>query len=327
MPVLSDAHFVGPTVDDLMRSVMLAIQERGERIESATKGTNTEIRGVIVELTNPRARLSRTETRGKPFSCLGELCWYLSGTNDFDFISFYVRRKDTDNEAGQIFGGYGPRLFGLRGNDQIEQVTRLLRGNPQSRRAAVQLFEAGDLAEYHADIPCTCTLQFMIRNERLDMLTYMRSNDVYLGMPHDIFCFTMMQELLARSLSVEIGNYKHMVGSLHLYDEKQELAQQFLDEGLQSTKVPMPAMPVKNPWPDVHKLLEAEGSIRTKGALEEGVLDDMDPYWADLTRLLLVHKYGKDKELDKIKLLRDQMHSPVYNTFIDARMRLIDAQP
>lgn len=192
-------------------------------------------------MTNPRARLSRTETRGRPFSCLGDLCWYLAKTNDFAFISYYVPRDPKDNEDGKVFGGYGPRLFSLRDNDQVEQVIKLLKDRPHSRRAAIQLFEAGDLALPHGDIPCTCTLQFFVRDEKLEMLSYMRSNDVYLGLPHDIFCFTMLQELVTRSVGIDIGTYRHAVGSLHLYDENRDRAREFIDEGFQATK-PMPAM-------------------------------------------------------------------------------------
>ena len=65
--------------------------------------------------------------------------------------------------------------------------------------------------------PCTCTLQFLARGVKLDLIVYMRSNDVIKGLPHDIFCFTMLQEIAARRLSLEPGIYKHCVGSLHLY--------------------------------------------------------------------------------------------------------------
>jgi thymidylate synthase len=83
------------TLDDLMRSVIEEILNNGNEIKP-TKGSAIEVTGVLLELTNPRARLSRTETRGKPFSCLGELCWYLAKTNDLGFISYnltYARRR------------------------------------------------------------------------------------------------------------------------------------------------------------------------------------------------------------------------------------------
>jgi thymidylate synthase len=100
----------------------------------------------------------------------------------------------------------------------VADLISLLQKRPASRRAALQIYDARDLAQEHKDVPCTCTLQFFVRDGRLEMATYMRSNDAYLGLPHDVFAFTMLQELVARSLGVEVGVYRHMVGSLHLYE-------------------------------------------------------------------------------------------------------------
>ena len=96
-------------------------------------------------------------------------------------------------------------------------------------------------------MPCTCALQFLVRKGKLDLIVYMRSNDVIKGLTHDIFCFTMLQEIAARRLSVELGTYRHCVGSLHLYLSDGEIAQSFLREGWQSTKSAMPPMPKGDP--------------------------------------------------------------------------------
>ena len=60
----------------------------------------------------------------------------------------------------------------------------------------------------------------------------MRSNDAFKGLPHDVFCFTMLQEIFARTLGVHVGVYKHAVGSLHLYDKDRQKANQYLKEGI-----------------------------------------------------------------------------------------------
>ena len=251
------AYFSSKTLDDVMRNVIKEIQSHGQQI-NPTQGEASELTGVLLKITNPRARLSRTETRGKPFSCLGELCWYLAKSNKLEFIFYYLSKYKDFAEGDEIFGGYGPRLFDWRGLNQLANVTNLLKRKRDSRRAVIQVFDAGDIEGEHKDIPCTCTLQFMIRHDALHMFTYMRSNDVILGLPHDIFSFTMLQEIMARELSVELGTYYHAVGSLHLYDRDREDAQQFLDEGWQSTDLPMPPMPKGNPWPAIDLLLEAE---------------------------------------------------------------------
>ena len=161
-----------------------------------------------------------------------------------------------------VFGGYGARLFKpWKGVLQFDNVIKLLKTRPTSRQAVIQLFDATDLAKPHKDVPCTCTLQLFIRRGKLDLIVYMRSNDV-ISVFHDMFCFTMLQEIAARTLAVELGIYKHCVGSLHLYDVDAPKAESFLAEGWQSTKSDMPPMPAGNPAPGIALLLRAEAAVQ-----------------------------------------------------------------
>lgn len=304
------------TLDDLMRVVFDEILNSGDEI-NPTKGAAREINGVLLVLTNPRARLSRTETRGKPYSCLGELCWYLTKTNDLAFISYYIPMYRRYADGDEIFGGYGPRLFDWNGLDQIGNVIKLLKDRPFSRQAVIQLFDAEDIVEEHKDVPCTCTLQFMIRRDHLLMFVNMRSNDAYWGLPHDVFCFTMLQEIMARTLNVEVGVYKHAVGSLHLYEPSFPLAKQFIGEGWQSTETLMPPMPLGDPWSDIRSLLQAESGIRLSGHCSADTVAQMNPYWADLARLLQVYRSKIDGDPDTIRFVRGNMSSGVYLPFID----------
>ena len=311
MPYLS-----APTLDDLMRYVLDAICQRGSRI-LPTRGSAREITGVLLELTNPRARISRTETRGKPFSCLGELCWYLSKTNDLAFIKYYLRAYTKFADGDRIYGGYGPRLFDWKRTNQLQRVTSILRQTSDSRKAVVQLFDANDLAEPHSDVPCTCTLQFIVRGGKLHLLASLRSNDVHWGLPHDVFCFTMLQEIVARALGVDLGTYKQFVGSLHLYDRSRRNAARFLAEGWQSTTIAMPPMPEGDSWPAISEFLRVEHSIRTSAALASPeIFDDMDPYWADLIRLLQVFRARKDRDFRRIRAVKGQMSVDIYSQFI-----------
>ena len=313
-------HISGQSIDDLMRMAISQVLQFGKDI-NPTKGSAKEIFGVILELTNPRARISRTETRGKPFSCLGEMLWYLAKRKDLDFISYYIPAYKSYAEDDEIFGAYGPRLFDWRGLNQVDNVVKLLQNKPDSRQAVIQLFDANDILETHKDIPCTCTLQFVIRQGKLHLFTNMRSNDVFIGLPHDVFCFTMIQEIMARSLAVEVGTYRHAVGSLHVYDKSMKNVQDFIDEGWQSTKIVMPPMPEEDPWRSIGILLEAEQTIRTNKTCDVEVLHTLDPYWADMARLLLVLQSSRSKDVDKLKGLRKEMSSDIYDPFIDRRIR------
>lgn len=312
-------YFASSTLDDVLRDVITELLSVGHRINPG-KGPALELTGALLEIGDPRARISRTETRGRLFSGLGELCWYLAKTDDLDFISYYIPHYKYSSEQGLVFGGYGPRIFNNNGHDQIDKVISMLSTKTDTRRAVVQIFDSSDTIANHADVPCTCLMQFMIRKGVLHMITYMRSNDVYVGIPHDVFSFTMLHEIVARSLSIDIGSYKHVVGSLHLYDTNQKQALTFLNEGWQSTQRPMPRMPQGDPWPSIERLLEAESKIRTQGAFAINEHDAVDPYWADLIRLLQVYRCGKDGDRDGIITLRAKLSSDVYLPFVDRKL-------
>ena len=248
--------------------------------------------------------------------------WYLSGKNDLDYISYYLPRyKFFSDDHKTIFGGYGPRLLNMHGKyDQIENVVNLLKKDKSTRHAVIQLFDADDIIESHKDIPCTCTLQFLIRNSKLMMFTNMRSNDAFLGLPHDIFVFTMLQEIIARRLDIEPGVYNHFIGSLHLYKINMEKAMQYIDEGWQSN-IPMPSMPNEDPVPSIKKVLEIEEYIRCNKnpdiKFDELFLDE---YWKDIIRLLLIFKlYKNDKNIVSINDISEKMNSTIYKTYIDMK--------
>lgn len=304
---------------DILDDVLLELYPKllaSTNLVSTSRGETRELLGVLVEIEQPRARLSRTETRGKPFSCLGELLWYLSRDNELGFISYYLREYVKESEDGAtVRGGYGPRLFNQRGQDQVSNVIDLLRANFRSRRAVIQLFDAEDISRRYVEAPCTTTLQFLVRDNRVHMVTTMRSNDAYIGLPHDVFCFTMLQEIVARSLGYELGIYRHFVGSMHIYEVDRENAQRFINEAIQP-RIEMPPMPEGDPWPSIRRLLEAEHCIRNGEAIDADSWG-LAPYWADLIRLLQV--FGAKGDNERIDDLKSSMAFQRYGPYIDAR--------
>ena len=180
-------------------------------------------------------------------------------------------------------GGYGPRLFGPGEADQVGNVIKLLRQRPSSRRAVVQVFDGSDIAAEHKEIPCTTTLQFFVRNERVEMVATMRSNDAYFGLPHDVFCFSMLQEIVARTLNRDVGVYRHFAGSLHLYKDRWGDAQHFVNEGYQQ-QIAMPEMPSGDPWRSIAIVLAAEARARAGETFDASSLGLHD-YWADRARI------------------------------------------
>ncbi|MGX4729640.1 thymidylate synthase [Pseudomonas corrugata] len=290
------------TVDDLLKKVFKEILENGTEAEP-TKGRTKELSGVLLKLTNPLGRLSRTEGKGTIFSCLGELLWYLSGSNRLDQINYYIQNYYKYSDDGRtIFGAYGPKLFGVEG--QIPTVIEALQKRDSTRKAVVQLFSSSDIKALHKDIPCTCTLQFLVREGKLSLYTSMRSNDAFKGLPHDIFAFTMLQELAARKLGIPMGEYGHYVTSLHLYMDDLEKVQSFQNEGWQE-KVPMPPMPDGDQTSNVLKLLKHERELRRLNKIVSEM--HSTDYWRDLSILLEVFNLVKFKNFEQLTHIQNSI--------------------
>jgi|TARA_A100001391_G_scaffold205466_1_gene207573 thymidylate synthase len=316
------------TLDDLLNKVLAKLLKSRDRIRP-TKGDAVEVRGALLKLSNPRARLSSTETKGTIFSCLGELLWYLSGRNDLESIQYYLKDYGEFAETdGTVHGAYGPRLFGLRGVNQVENVLDIL-SRDDSRKAVIQLFSAEDITQDYKDVPCTCTMQFFRRGGKLDMFVSMRSNDAFIGMPHDIFCFTMIQEIFAQASGLQVGAYSHAVGSLHLYDSNRADAQAYLGEGWQSP-IEMPRMPSGDPWPALRQLIALEEALRKGSTLPAG---QMPPFWSDLGSLLQIFALTRGRrhlphsDLRQVVQLKNSMSSKVYADYIRRRESRVQPMP
>lgn len=318
-------YFVADSLDQLQFPVLEAVLRSPTRVPSAKKGSNRELTGVLLELTNPRKRLSRTKSRGVLFSCLGELLWYLSGSDDVEPIAYYLPQYRAMSDDGvSVHGSYGPRLFDMRGIDQLSNVVNRLKSHPDSRQVVLQLFDAADVEAVYRDVPCTCALQFLLRHERLHMMVFMRSNDVIRGLTHDVFAFTMLQELVASSIGVEMGFYKHAVGSLHLYDRDIQRARETLKERwTKPAAVEMPAMPNEDPWPSVQRVLDAEVLIR--GGMQVDAADmHVGPYWGELIRLLLAYSSFRQGDQAGLRKIRKQLSFPdVYGFYIDRKLEVL----
>ncbi|PII14344.1 thymidylate synthase [Stenotrophomonas indicatrix] len=307
------------SVDDMQHAVLSKLLLPRTKIVQASRGEFFEISGAMLRLKNPRARLGRGIRQGRLFSSLGELLWYLAGSNELDFIYYYIKKYAEESEDGlTIKGSYGERLFRSR---QIYRVLSLLKSKSTSRRAVLQIFRKDDLRN-SKEVPCTISLQFLLRSEKLDLIASMRSNDALIGLPHDVFAFTMIQEIAARHLKVEVGTYTHFVGSLHLYTSDISRAKEYISDGLQRV-TPMPAMPIGDPLPRVKLLLSAEQSIRETGnSIKIG--KDIENYWKDIIYILRSYHYIQKKDRSGVHRMKNKLSSDFYHQYLDmkaARMK------
>ena len=310
---------VEETIDDLLRETFSVILRDGSPV-TTTRGPSRELVGASLELLDPRSRLSRTESRRRSRTGIAELCWYLSGTTDPSMITHWVPNYEKEIEtagpaAGTIRGAYGPRMFGSGRDAQFDTVQRLLADNPTSRRAVIQLFDATDLTgQRFKDVPCTTTIQFLCRDEQLHVIVTMRSNDAYVGLPLDVFTFTMLQELMAGELGVGVGRYIHTVGSLHIYEDTEQQIEEYLGEGWQSTDSPMPSMPAGSMSEHVPRFTTA-GEHLVAGHRYEALVLPEDAYWADLVRMLAL-KSARERDPEEARAITAAIEAQYFREFI-----------
>lgn len=176
-----------------------------------------EIINAITVIDDPKDNLVTSPIRKLSHKyAIGELLWYLSGSNKLDAIANYSKAWNKLSDDGEtVNSAYGHRIFEKFGFDQWEHVKELLKADPNSRQAVIHIKEPNP--EKTKDLPCTVALQYFIRDGKLYATTYMRSNDIWLGFPYDVFTFTCLQIKMAFELGVGIGSYTHIAGSLHLY--------------------------------------------------------------------------------------------------------------
>lgn len=254
--------------------------------ESKPRGMKIkECLGVCFSIANPRDRITNNSIRQMSLSfAFGEFFWYLRGSDRLDVIEYYSKiYPQFSDDKVTVNGAYGPRIFGGV-LSQWEQVKKLLLEDPDSRQAVISIHQPRDLFSSSLDIPCTCVLQYFIRNGQLNGITYMRSNDIYLGMPYDIFSFTMLQEMLAVELNVELGAYTHIVGSLHIYEKNFSVFDNLskTENYINQTMTKMTKEAITSD--QISLMLQTEQALRRNEAIKN--IDLFDPYWKQFIGVL-----------------------------------------
>ena len=148
--------------------------------------------------------------------------WYLSGDANVKKLGEIYGKipaiwQKMADESGEVNSNYGWQWMR---NAQLAHIVNKLRDYPDTRQAAISIYDAKEIAKYHNDTPCTYAVQFTIIADKLCMSVYMRSNDLWYGFCNDQYQFANLQELVASMLGIEIGWYYHHAHNLHLYNDK-----------------------------------------------------------------------------------------------------------
>lgn len=205
-------------MSEIWATAVRDVLKYGEQVNSRV-GKAYHLPSYTFKLTNPKQSVVYSLARTlSPEYLFAELYWYMSGSNRSEFIgSFASLWNEIANDDGTVNSAYGYLIQHKYGFDQLVHVIKLLRDNIHSRQAVIQ-FKWPTTVE-SKDIPCTVALQFMVFHNRVYAHTYMRSNDLWYGMPYDVVYFTALQQIVANELNLELGHYTHTVGDIHLYEK------------------------------------------------------------------------------------------------------------
>lgn len=219
--------FTGITVNDVWEEAFGALKEQAENgfTDSSRDGAVVgELLDAVLCVEDPTRSIVTSPIRKMPMRyAVGELAWYLAGSNRVSDISRFAKKwVDISDDGVTNNSAYGYRIQQMFGFDQWEYVKGLLQKDPNTRQAVIHIKNASNVPT--KDTPCTVYLQFFLRDEQLHLSVHMRSNDIWMGVPYDMFSFCFLQMKMAMELGVYVGSYTHYAGSLHMYQRDYEAA-------------------------------------------------------------------------------------------------------
>jgi thymidylate synthase len=206
---------------------------------------------------------------------VGEFLWYERGSNLLQEIAYYSSFwKKISDDGVTCNSSYGKRIYSSESKDgnQWEYVKNILQKDKNSRRAVMFISDRNDCNIRTKDLPCTLSLQFLIRDNLLHLIVNMRSNDLFLGFCYDVSIFTLWQEKMLNELKVtypkiSMGYYYHNVGSLHIYERNFETIKKSVQFPHDNTINPLFNMPQINNLAELQYVFEFEESIRNKNKI------------------------------------------------------------
>lgn len=275
--------------------------------------------GVQFRIINPRDRLPRVAARNFSLAYfVAETLWYLNADDSTEWISYYApfwsNISDNNKTANSA---YGARIFKTHpriGNGNIVQwdyVKEELRKDPDSRRAVIHIRTPSDSILESKDVPCTLSLQFFIRENKLHLHISMRSSDIILGLAYDVPAFTTIQEILANELGVELGEYVHTSNSLHCYERDFEMLDAIANTRVFKSFDEMPAYPIVFP---VGELIELENKIRkmTDGEIRDYLPVVVKSKFSDTRSLTLAEDWSSILLSNRARKMKDEQLSRSY---------------
>ncbi|MBA2500391.1 MAG: thymidylate synthase [Chitinophagaceae bacterium] len=173
-------------------------------------------------------------------SIIHELLWFLKGETNIQYlkdngVSIWNEWADQNGELGPVYGKQWRSWQSTSGNqiDQVSDLIRQIKSNPDSRRLIISAWNVGDLPAM-ALMPCHALFQFYVADGKLSCQLYQRSADVFLGVPFNMASYALLTLMVAQVCDLKPGEFVHTFGDVHLYNNHLDQAH------LQLSRAPFP---------------------------------------------------------------------------------------
>jgi thymidylate synthase len=206
--------------NDAFPVTMMYLREKGVALSSRNGSVIEYPEPVSVMYSNPTERVLFSPERNiNPFLHFFEPLWILAGQNDVAFMSNLVGQFSEYSDDGVTYAAaYGHRL--RYPVDQLVEAIARLKKNPDDRRVVLQIRRPDDIYYTGKDAACNLAIALKIRNGKLNIHVFNRSNDAIWGGPAggaNYPQFTVIQEYIAGHIGCEIGSYHQTTDSMHVY--------------------------------------------------------------------------------------------------------------
>lgn len=230
--------FIGKTFADCYQQSLKHLVSNGI-VNNARGTTSKELLDVALVVEDPTQCLYSNQVRGSQLKYIAaEFLWYYMGRNDVAFISKWAKFWETiQNSDGTANSAYGNLIFAEKnqhGLTQYEWAIQSLMNDSNTRQAVLHFNKPQHQHFSNKDFVCTMYANLHIRNNKLYMSVFMRSNDAIWGTPTDVAFFCSLQMQIHSHLKqfypdLELGTYTHVANSYHVYDRHYELTDQMLN--------------------------------------------------------------------------------------------------
>jgi thymidylate synthase len=237
------------TINTFYKDLVTEILHNGIEETNARTGMKTKIVTGINATFEPAVSFPLLTLRKIPLKLfIAEMIWYLQGVKELDFFQQYSKIWDDFMDEGNVAeSGYGYRWRNHFGRDQIASLVNTLSADPSSRQGVVVTWDANNDGLDSApkkNVPCVPMWVANIVGGKLNLHFTFRSNDVMLGMPHDIAGFAILQAILAQKLNVKIGKLHYSGIHCHIYENHYNQAHELIKRELPPESNIQLALPV-----------------------------------------------------------------------------------